>query len=257
MLVFLQDNFDFLCSDLSTFKIARAVTASSAVPVVFDPIVLDNYDGCGIVKPEWLLQAESRSKNDPRLRSTVRTINGYLDKESHRYIHLVDGGITDNLGVRPLHTGLSLLGSENMATQLRFKNFPSKVIFVVVDASTNKGSGLGLSRKTPSLRNTISAVTNAQLHRYNTETIELIRQSLSEWAGAKSTSENPISTYYVQVSLDNIEDPEERRYFNGIPTSFSLTDEQVDGLIEIGGRLLRKDPELRRLLEEMNIGRTL
>jgi len=45
---FTQGMFDVICSDLSTFSVARAVTASSAVPVAFPPIVLQNHAGeCG------------------------------------------------------------------------------------------------------------------------------------------------------------------------------------------------------------------
>jgi NTE family protein len=43
---FIQDYFSLLCSDLRSFPVASAVTASSAVPVVFNPIVLRNYSGC-------------------------------------------------------------------------------------------------------------------------------------------------------------------------------------------------------------------
>lgn len=39
---FVQEYFDLLCSDLTSFPVARAVTASSAVPVVFDPVVVEN-----------------------------------------------------------------------------------------------------------------------------------------------------------------------------------------------------------------------
>ncbi len=40
---FVQEYFDLLCSDLLSFPVARAVTASSAVPVAFNPIVVENY----------------------------------------------------------------------------------------------------------------------------------------------------------------------------------------------------------------------
>mgnify|MGYP001109114586 CR=1 FL=1 len=49
---FTQDQFDLLCSDLSTFPIARAVAASSAVPILFSPMTLRNYSGqCGYREP--------------------------------------------------------------------------------------------------------------------------------------------------------------------------------------------------------------
>jgi hypothetical protein len=51
---FVQEYFNLLCSNLSTFPLARAVTASSAVPVVFDPVVVENYSGCSKGLPSWL-----------------------------------------------------------------------------------------------------------------------------------------------------------------------------------------------------------
>ncbi len=41
-------NFDVMCSDLSTFRLARAAAASSAVPVLLSSLTIDNYGGtCG------------------------------------------------------------------------------------------------------------------------------------------------------------------------------------------------------------------
>ncbi|MDG3088494.1 patatin-like phospholipase family protein [Vibrio hannami] len=44
---FIQEYFDLLCSDLSSYPISQAIAASSAVPIVFNPVVLENYSGCG------------------------------------------------------------------------------------------------------------------------------------------------------------------------------------------------------------------
>ena len=41
-MAFIQDAFDVICSDLSTFPVARACAASSAVPMVLSPITLRN-----------------------------------------------------------------------------------------------------------------------------------------------------------------------------------------------------------------------
>jgi NTE family protein len=250
--VFFQDSFDLLCSDLNTFKVARAVTASSAVPVVFDPIVLDNHETCSVEKSKWLLSAESASRKNLRLKSTVSALDSYFDKENRRYIHLVDGGITDNLGVRPLYTNLSAVGDIETIGRLLDVKIPSHVLFVVVDASTDRKSGIGLSKKAPDIKKTISLVTNAQLHRYNTETVELVKDSMKKWSKSTGSTDHPINTYFVRISLDDTPDPKQREFFQNIPTSFSLTDEQVDGLIAVGGRLLRKNPEYRRLLEALN-----
>ncbi|MCP3867570.1 MAG: patatin-like phospholipase family protein [Gammaproteobacteria bacterium] len=250
--VFFQDSFDLLCSDLNSFKVARAVTASSAVPVVFDPVVLDNHDTCTPEKSEWLLSAEASSRNNLRLESTVSALNSYFDKENRRYIHLVDGGITDNLGVRPLYTGLSAVGDIETAARVWNIEMSPHVLFVVVDASTDHKSDIGSSRRVPGIKKTISLVTNAQLHRYNTETVELLKSSMKEWSGSTRSTDHPVNAYFVRISFEDIADPEQREFFQEIPTSFSLTDEQVDGLIDMGGQLLRENLEFRRLLEALD-----
>ena len=54
-LAFGQDVFDFICSDLATFPVARACAASSAVPLLLTPITLKNYAGsCGFQMPASL-----------------------------------------------------------------------------------------------------------------------------------------------------------------------------------------------------------
>lgn len=52
---FIQDQFDFLCSDLSTYPISRTVAASSAVPGPMSPLTLRNLAGqCGFGPPPWI-----------------------------------------------------------------------------------------------------------------------------------------------------------------------------------------------------------
>ncbi len=45
---FIQEYFDLLCSELSSYPVADAVAASSAVPIVFNPIVIENFDTFGL-----------------------------------------------------------------------------------------------------------------------------------------------------------------------------------------------------------------
>ena len=57
-----------------------------------------------------------------------------------------------------------------------------------------------------------------------------------------------IEVFLIDVAFDAIADPVERRYFTDLPTTFSLSDEQVDRLRDIGGKLLRESREYNRLL---------
>jgi NTE family protein len=105
--------------------------------------------------------------------------------------------------------------------------------------------------KHPSTAQSISAVSNVQLRRYSTDTIALVDKSLKRWAGEISSPQHPVEPYFILLDFNGIEDPNQREFLNQIPTSFSLTDEQVDALIAAGGELLRGNPEFRRLLADL------
>jgi len=50
------------------------------------------------------------------------------------------------------------------------------------------------------------------------------------------------------VSIQDIPNPDILAFLNGVPTSFKLSDEQVDKLIETGRTLLRNNPTFIELL---------
>ncbi|MCP3883344.1 MAG: hypothetical protein GY701_33815 [Sulfitobacter sp.] len=74
--------------------------------------------------------------------------------------------------------------------------------------------------------------------------MELMDKSVARWAKALSTPRRPVTPYFIQVGFRDVEQPETRRFFNRVPTSFSLTDEQVDKLIAAGRELAVGDDTL-------------
>lgn len=94
-------------------------------------------------------------------------------------------------------------------------------------------------------------MSDVQLRRYSADTIALIKSSFKRWAAQMSTPEQPVETYFILLSFDGIPEPEQRDFLNQMPTSFALTDEQVDGLIATGGELLRNHPEFQRLMADV------
>ena len=248
---FLQDYFDLLCSDLSSFPIARAVTASSAVPVLFNPVVVQNFPACGDRAAKFLAAARKRAAGRPELELTVEGLETFSDHDKRQYIHFVDGGITDNLGIRSLYEIIELSGgiAEYSAQHQRVP--PKRLVLISVNAATDPARDMDRSTKQPSVPKVVGAVSDVQLHRYNVDTIALIKASMERWAQELSKSGRLTEPYFILLDFHGIQDVEQRLFLNQTPTSFSLTDEQVDGLIEAGGELLRNDPEFRRLLSDM------
>lgn len=248
--VFVQGQFDFLCSDLSQFKVARAVAASSAVPILFDPLLIKRHQDCHYQKPSWLIDAEKRAgeTNDQRLQEAVNSLNYYFDKDKPPYVTLVDGGITDNLGLRSILRYIKLSGG---VMQTYHYSLPKHVVFIIVNASTNSETQIGKDTLLPSITDTLIAVTGIQLHLYNRETNALLKRQLRYWTKTLSTPEQAMIPYFIELDEKDIKDPEKIAYFNKIPTSFSLQKEQVDMLIDTAKSLLREDAEYQKLLYEL------
>lgn len=248
---FLQSYFNLLCSDLSSFPVARAVAASSAVPVVFNPVVLENYAGCESAPPEWLAAVKSRAVGNPRLTLLVDGLETYFDKDKRKYAHFVDGGITDNLGLRSLYDFVEVSGGVQAYLKDIKQQAARRIVVILVDASTEPAPDMDATNKEPSIWEAMGAMSDVQLHRYNVATIELIEKTLAGWSKQLSTPQRTVESYFIHVRFEDIKDPAQRAFFNTVPTSFRLTGEQVDRLIEVGGQLLRDNPEFRRLLADL------
>lgn len=242
---FLQDFFDLLCSDLGSYPLANAVAASSAVPVLFEPMVLENRAGCA---PPRLPQPPAEA---PQLQQVVDGLRSYADKQQRRYIHLADGGLTDNLGLRAFQETIDLAGGLRAFLRKIDREPNGHVVVVSVDASGNAGEGLGLDRRSPSMLRAADISSDVQLHRYNAATLEQMHGSLQQWAREVSTPQRTVQSWLVTVALRDVADPAQRTRLGKVPTSFDLSPGQVEELVAAGRALLRDNPEYRRLLGDL------
>jgi NTE family protein len=57
--------------------------------------------------------------------------------------------------------------------------------------------------------------------------------------------------YFINASLTEVADPNERESLMRIPTTLYLTDEQIDRLLLTAARLIRNDPEFQLLMQDL------
>jgi NTE family protein len=247
---FIQDYFNLLCSNLLDLPVATAVTASSAVPVVFNPVVLENYGGCGEVT--WPETTLAMAKQSDELRQTLIGLDSYREKEHRKYIHFVDGGITDNMGLRAITDVIAISGGPGEMVSQMQKRIPSRIVVLSVNASTEHRSDMDETMKQPSMLAAMNAVTDVQLHRYNAATVDTVKNDMETWTRNISTPDHPVESYFIEVSFEQVKQNELKLFLNKIPTSFSLEQDQVNALISSAKSLLQKDPEFQRLIEELS-----
>lgn len=249
---FVQEQFDMLCSDLTALPVSRAVLASSSVPVVFAPTVIENRAGtCGYTEPEGIKEAlADRHKSRRRYRLASQAAE-YLNRDAHKYIYLIDGGVSDNLGVRGFLDQVILEGGMDGFSKAAHITPPPRALIVVVNAQAVAERKFQKTLNLPSLSTVLGAVSGVGMYSYNFETIELLNESVDSWQLTGPEGTKPESASVVEVAFDNLSDLTERKYFNDIETSLTLSDEKVDRLIEVGARLFRESPDFADFVKSL------
>jgi NTE family protein len=266
-LPFTQDLFDVICSDISDFPVARATAASSAVPILLTPITLRNYaNSCGFRMPEELDKILKEQDVTKRQFHHINNLRPYLDAEKKRYIHLVDGGVADNLGVRAALDRVLALGDAWKTLKYAGNENVRKVIFIIVNAETEVSGKWQLFGKPPPFGAMLESYSSIAITRYNFETVMLLRESFTRWTEEiqkNRCGSDPINTepgacgdiefYLVEIKFDALKDEAERTYFKELPTSFKLAPEEVDQLRTVAKKLLGESEEFQRLLRELKV----
>lgn len=245
---FTRHVFGMLCQDFDQYPLSRAVTASSAVPVVFSPLTLQNFAGsCGYESPVWVEDAIENDQSSFRKLEAV-VLEDYMDAKKRPWLHLVDGGISDNLGLRTYYNTVSLIGDPHLAfSELNHPNV-RHVLVILVNSHTKPKTDWAMRKKSPSIPQVIGSMSSAQISRYSADTLFMVRKAFKKWAKAASTPEHPVTMNFVDVSFDEVKDETERQLLNNIGTSFHLKDEEVDHLIAAAGKVLRESPEFQTFL---------
>jgi NTE family protein len=273
-LAFYQQDFDLLCSDLNKVRLSRAAATSSAVPVVLSAVTFDNYGGtCGYEYPAWVrdvAKPEGRPRPAGRAVQRYREMQDFQNSKERPYIHLVDGGVADNLGVRAvLETFEELAVSTAFRGEVGFGGI-TRVVMIVVNARSAPKTDWDRSETPPGFVVQLLQASSVPIDRYSFETVELMkdRQEIYAWrrelliararlAGATeaqaeaSVALPKLSVHTLDISFENLADPKEREYLQNLPTSFVLPPQDVDRLRAAAGRLLRESPDFQALLRDL------
>jgi len=245
---FIQAYFDLICSDLSALSVARAVTASSAVPVAFPTVVLKNYSGdCDINQSNLVRFLDKQDAKSLDIRELKEQVNSYTNRTVHPYIHLVDGGVADNLGLRALTDRIETIGSGFL-----FNNpgqMPKDVLVISVNAQVTPEPGIDHSAAEPSVGDTINAFTDVQMSRYDNDTKLLLANKLKDLEKIMQERGHTVRIYNAEVTFESLKTQTLKSYFNNLPTSLELSDHEVDMLIGAGRDLLRNEPRFMNFLE--------
>jgi NTE family protein len=269
-----QNRFDLICSDLGRLKLSVGVAASAAVPGAMSPLTLVNYSRCaaqnssGTWPKAWITNAANSDwyDNPARVRRG-RVAEAYAlgrtvpPPEGKDFIHLLDGGIADNLGVaepfRLLSTNEVSPNFFNQISQGKIK----RIVFVLVNARSAKASELNGEIATPGITAMLTATVDAAIdnatfgnfERLETLLRERLRAAAAEMPEPLAGNFRNVETFVLPVDFDAIEDGGCRRAFQSIATSWTLPEKEIDALMIAGQALLKSAPKLSKVANALGV----
>ena len=251
---FSQGQFDLLQSDLAGVSVGRAVASSSAFPGLLTPLTMRNYEKTVFAEPAWVDRVIQFDRDiSPRRYKHAQEVRSYFDTAHRPYVHLVDGGVSDNIGLRGIiyslmYPDVLISGDQSNVTDSREFNLQrmiadhkiKKLLVIVVDAKPGEDVHLDQSPRTPGLVPVINAVASAPMANYSFETVQLLREYLKQRRYELRRAPEPfeLKTYVIHLRFDLIADPAVREKIKGLGTNFHLSEEAVELLIEQGKQLL-------------------
>jgi NTE family protein len=235
------------------------VAASAAFPLFFAPVVLKNYSADHPTpEPQFIDSVLTNPAASSRLKDLALQERSYVASDRRKFIHLVDGGIADNLGLRgPVERAIKL---EEPGLALQSVKIPRRLAIIIVDASAERDYGWDLKDRTIGLETVMRSVAQTTGNRYSYETIELFREVSArldrERAAARAQAgDSPsgkIETYIMELHFSQLADPSDRRFFNSVPTSLQLPSKSVDRLRQLAARQLADNEEFKRLVSDLH-----
>lgn len=261
-----------MCADLGPTRLSRAAAASSAVPVVLSPVTINNHGGtCGYQEPAWL-RLFTDTDNPPRpagrLLKRLKELRDLDDAVADPYFHLVDGGISDNLGLRGVLDYMEAFEALRLAGLPTPLDHVQRIIIFVVNSKTSPSNKWNLSERSPGTIATLTQAAGVPIDRYSGESVELLRDIDARWtsyreirdSSAFAGSKDPklayignvpnADIYVIDVSFQALKDKSEKNYLDQLPTSLSLPPEAVDRLRAAAGTIILESPDFQKMLKD-------
>jgi NTE family protein len=275
---FTPQRFNDICSDLDQMPISVGVSASAAFPIVLSPVSLRNYSyedckgatpGGGWSTAELTLPLprylNPREYKRARYANALR--NGLNAYQNEHYLHLLDGGLTDNQGIQSLIEALVSPHSPARILEGINAGRARRIVMILVKAGYTMDNGIGSQPAVPGLLNVVNTVIGAPIAsitaRADDSLQDLVDTLNAAGASPIRASGKPLfaSLHVYSISLNFDQFLAEQRLLqrdvNHISTSWSLSSTQLQEAIDAGKLLLRQHPCFQRLIVDLKATPTL
>ncbi len=271
---FTPQRFDDMCSDLGALPLATAVASSAAFPVLLTPMTLKNWSGpgCPVDPAPQDITVVLKSKNE-RFLSPADFMeaqrSGRLRDHQQEYVHLLDGGLADNIAATSALTSLfGVKFSEEGLNKLNTGQIKNLVI-IAVNARSDADTTLDQQASTPGVVSVIGSVIGTPIDSASRGSMSKLADKVAELKSAIREARDgaqaagvaatlPDYVYGVQIDFDqfDITDSSQidlRHKVKNIPTSWTIDATALANLDQAAETLLRQHPCFQALRKQLGV----
>jgi NTE family protein len=231
-----------------------------------------NHGGhCHIGLQAWMT---TFTESDDPLRPAAPVIRGLREGEAladctnRPFVHLIDGGISDDAGMRGVLEALQLVEALHIVGQPTPLGRVRCIVVFVVDSLSSPPTTWDRSEQGPGMVDLLLESSGMPIDRYAYEAVELLKNISARWerlrhlrplAGCSGDKASPVCAairapqskiHAVDLSFAALKDPAKVDYLNRQPTTFALPAEAVDRLRAAAGTIISESPDFQRPLKE-------
>jgi NTE family protein len=197
----------------------------------------------------------------------LQELQAFADRAQRPYLHLVDGGVSDNLGMRGVLDVLATFEALHAAGLKTPYDHVRNIFVFIVNSLATPPNDWNRRENPPGLVDVLIKSTGTPIDRYSYDTVETLKDVQARWASLRELRESiapypaladklqvvmrapDINLRVIDVSFEALTDRAERDYLNTLPTSFVLDDDAVDRLRVAAKNAILASPEVKRLID--------
>lgn len=264
--VFNKRTFYNIGSDIFSYPLGYAVTASSAFPAGFTPTTLINYGDSlildSLLKDRTYKSAFRNASRDIHKQQELNYRN-YINNKNNKWLYMQDGGLSGNTGIRRVLDAWATNGVINRALN---NNRMKRLIIIVINAGTDKEDDIAKSQWVPHIPTVLGYTLTTAMDVLSDARLSMVEDKIEDtWSSVQQNKdiykeldanyyklqdfEKP---YLIEISARNLQNPYLKEAFSNLPTSFYLDKEQLGTIKEAVKELLKDNKELKRLKGALN-----
>jgi NTE family protein len=254
---FTPETFAAIASNLSSYPLGYACAASSAFPILLNPMTLRNYPPALDLKADLGYQSDKQNAREDLHKDLQVRTRDYYNEKQNAYLHLADGGLVDNQGLQSILDEFQTNGLINRRINYTTPSL-QRLIIININAGVAPPSSSGRSAAPPGVFSVVESTMVSSMDVLSERRWMDIKSQCRDLMSAKidvgattpsyAELEEP---YRVEISFRNIEDPGDFQKAMDLPTSFHLTSDELSLVDRVVPVLLNEDPEFKRLNEAL------